>query len=310
MRKERIFLYARKDIMKKFIPLLLTVFLIVAGRISASCQFASMLQPQNEWIMSHWYWAFPGWEGYTESYQVDNDTLIDGRQYTALVGGSTDKNWLREDSLGKVYHWLPDSAIERVVYDFSLEQGDTFTILQRSQFINWEERQLRVIAVDTIDLLNGEKRKRIRLDSIGFNVYIEWIEGIGSDFGPLYDDCTEFITDYGCHLNCVAQGSELIYSQNGDSVCVYAPIEEGESFVPFDIFPNPWSTALTLEFDNSEWKTHWLHLFDLQGKKVKEFGPFFESPVSLQAGELPEGIYTFCFSNEQGEQVWGKILKQ
>ncbi len=296
--------------MKKLIPFLFTVFLVAISKKSASCQLVSMLQPQNEWIMSHWYWAFPGWEGYTETYQLDTDTLIAGNHYTTLWGGSQSKNWLREDSMGKVYHWLPDSAIERVIYDFSLAKGDTFTSLLRSEFMDWEEKTLRVIDVDTITLLNGETRKRIRLDSLGFNVYIEWIEGIGSDFGPLYDDCTKFITDFGCHLSCVTQASELIYSQSGDSVCMHVPIEDGVPFTRLNIFPNPWHTELTLEFYNPGREAYWFCLFDLNGRKVQELGPFYESPISVKASELRAGFYTFCFYNEQGEQVWGKTVKQ
>ena len=299
--------------MKKLTSSFLIVLLILAGGNAAKGQVVPMLQPQQEWMISHWYWGFPGWFGSTDIIKTGATALFDGKLYTAVQSSYNDgsnwivRGWLREDSSGRVYHYMSDSASERLLYDFTLSAGDTF----------WYHPDLYqgvypfvVEKTDTITLLNGEKRKRITLEGYNYFHSSEWIEGIGSTHGLLYDLCIQFVTDIWCGLNCVYHNSTLIYTVSGDNACILADIEEELPTSPRPLLlPNPWHDELSLEFSNARRESHWLDLYDMQGRRVRRFGPLYDSPVALQASELPAGVYTFCFSNQRGEKVWGKILK-
>lgn len=160
------------------------------------------------------------------------DTIINGQTYTyvnyywtleeskvykiALVRFTEDK---------KVYAFNGDT--EHLVYDFSVEVGDTIETIVGSFYGNMHQQ----VVVRQVDIDDATNRKTITLyplckleedvdcDRCDENGYyldlfpIQWIEGIGSTDGFLMGDrpCGGWVGGIGCNLLCAYKDEELIY---------------------------------------------------------------------------------------------------
>ncbi len=90
---------------------------------------------------------------------------------------------------------------EELVYDFSLEEGETF----KTNLLD-KDIELIVRKVDSITLLDGTKRKRMVLGcKQAGGITRTWIEGIGDTLGILAHLC-------GCNIDCDEE-SLVCYSQ-------------------------------------------------------------------------------------------------
>jgi len=155
-------------------------------------------------------------------FESREDTLISGNTYTTIYAGS-DNNpsfALREENqkIFFVNFRNPNENTEHLVFDFSLEENDVFTY---SDIIDIYVDTVNVLKVDSIELLDETKRKRIELSEEFFNICGEtshWIEGIGSVPTPFYFlDCFE----------CSVKG----YKFYKDGILLF---EDGETTVSVD----------------------------------------------------------------------------
>ena len=122
-------------------------------------------------------------------YYVDNSKqeVIDGHIYVPIYDDSENDfavGFLREEGK-RVYFVREGEQEERVLYDFGLQAGESIVV-----GLGEEHHQLMVAEVDTIYLDNGPVR-RLRmtdpdLEASQYQRPAYWIEGIGSDLGPLY----------------------------------------------------------------------------------------------------------------------------
>jgi photosystem II stability/assembly factor-like uncharacterized protein len=72
-----------------------------------------------------------------------------------------------------------------LLYDFGLMVGDTFTL--------YNSQKIKVIAIDSVSLQTGEKRKRLRMASIpSSTISFRWVEGIGDEGRGLIYDLYDF----------------------------------------------------------------------------------------------------------------------
>lgn len=133
-------------------------------------------------------------------YSIGNDTIIDGIRYSRLVGGYDavirefgPKVYARIFSMGEP--WVNDFLL----YDFSLEVGDFYKNPDPALY------GMEVLKVDSIQLSNGEKRKRIAFGGT------DWIEGVGATDG-LLNGVLPKATNYTVFsLVCFKQESGIVY---------------------------------------------------------------------------------------------------
>ncbi|MDQ3015865.1 MAG: T9SS type A sorting domain-containing protein [Bacteroidota bacterium] len=133
----------------------------------------------------------------------------------------------------KVYRYNFED--EKVLYDFTLEVGDTF-LLDLSLF----EINLIVKDLDTIILLNGESKKRWVLQCEISGDEYTWIEGIGNIRGRLwqYLVCATDLPEAA--ILCLYQFDELVYdSPEYDSCWVMGVGTEIVKSENFSLHPNP-----------------------------------------------------------------------
>ena len=202
----------------------------------------------------------------TWRHYLAQDTIINGQTYTCV-----NCYWTLEES--KVYRialvrftedkkvYLLSGNQEQLVYDFSVEVGDTIETIVGAFYGN-ARQQLVVHQVDVDDATN---RKTITLyplckleedfdcDQCDENGYylseccpVQWIEGVGSTDGFLMGDlpCSDWVGGVGCNLLCAYKNDELQYISKlyqGDYGCEYNAVEQNAA----DLFPTLWGSQRT-----------------------------------------------------------------
>ncbi len=188
----------------------------------------------------------------TVSFKFEGDTILNGVNYKKLMEtwNAPSDIWtfhsaFREDESGKVFkNWGWDTE-ERLFYDFGLEQGDIFYFhLPHSS----DSIPLHVTAVDSVTLLNGEKRKRISLDD---NTNFEhWIEGIGSTNGVAFVAANWwYIIDLYVDLNCYFEDDEEMYKHGNYETCWYTTvgIDDHSADPDWMVSPNPFDDIFSIQ---------------------------------------------------------------
>lgn len=125
--------------------------------------------------ITDWYTAYGGL-GSSGSYYYQHvcDTIINDIKYRKILPDPYESifqtRYIRESrNERKVYLYNVSSEQESVLYDFSLELGDSYTVFNRT---------LTVIGIDSVDSEYGPL-KRWRLDGAGPSIYC--IEALGSE---------------------------------------------------------------------------------------------------------------------------------
>ena len=262
----------------------------------------------------------PPWRIYHLFGLLNQDTIIDSIKYHKLFSFSdtifTKENatfigGIREDSLKRVYYkgknifesfiWDYHPDEEKLLYDFSLNVGDTFRLNHSYAFS--EGHFLVVSKIDSV-LINNKYRKRINFGDSSANWIREvWIEGIGNiPRGLLYtSDPNTPICDFNNTLICFKQNDILLYMDSAFSKCYfyYDDIKENETFEKnIKIFPNPVSNELTISFDKSTKATFFL--YNIYGKLLKS-KHFFSNKTTLSLSGYSDGIY--YYSIKSGEKI-------
>lgn len=243
----------------------------------------------------------------TAVLSFDGDTTIGTFQYKKLTvnrdSGSVGPYYpiaAREDTLTKQIFFYENG--EYLAYDFSLNQGDTFTTS-----MNGCNLQMIVDSVDTVSLLNGELRKRIYLSNFGQEI---WIEGVGSLFGLTYVGAGTCTIDIYPQLICFKEDDTLKYQDPNFTNCFYNTlgIQELESKNNFKVIPNPFTETSTLIFENRISENDVLKIFNLQGKVIEEYLNINGNEISIDREKMQSGIYFFRLMNEKRIHSTGSLI--
>lgn len=208
--------------------------------------------------------------------------------------------YMRQD--GEKYYFNPkDNEDEFLLYDFSLEKGDTVEIIDET-FWSFDRETRESFAADSVFYhfvtevdcyidKSGMQRKRITLENGEI-----WIEGIGCPAGLLHS----------CGSATGSGNSLLSYSEDNiqlyDAVCpcnFQTAIED--PFYILMISPNPVKDVLQLTLPTAN---NVMKILDVQGKTVlqTECGEIASINVSL----LPAGTYVLMVNNKESQ----KFVKQ
>jgi len=228
-----------------------------------------------------------------------------------------------------VYEYLPGhesiflfyatDTDEFLLYDFSLNIGDTVSIYERDgSLYKVKMKRVEEIALcenliysntDSMQLLkNGDLRKRILMDMVHpYNpIYNErstaWIEGVGSMHG-----LTAHFQDYLCSFDagdrkllCYAAENELLLSTpwNINNNCFRIPeggnINENKKNIDFTIYPNPASNFIKInDMEDLLLDNCWIEIFDVYGKMVLR--QKYEDMINVSA--LRTGYYFVKIGN-------------
>jgi hypothetical protein len=225
---------------------------------------------------------------------------------------------LREDS-SKLYILLNGSTTENLLYDFSVQLGDT---TETFSFLNSSYNVYFVYDSTFVDSIWGQLRNIRKMTGFVFlnsNFYFNytdfWIEGIGSFKGFLWLQYNNFYKSRTC-LDTYSELKNFSLSENSltyqcrDSIFIEPPIYVNVDQIYFNnhfsISPNPTSQNLTLNFSN-EHIVSFIRITDIQGKMLKAYNGFQEN---ISVTDLNDGLYFLQVQFANGETAVKKIMKQ
>ena len=269
-------------------------------------------------------------------FTLAGDTVIDNIDYT-LIGHScsfadggnlsyqlpgTIFGAIREDSSRKVWFrnfsnsisWCGCSNLiyqlpldsDLILYDFGLQVGDS------APWLN--EISKAVLKIDSVQLLNGQWRRRILFDTIDLSLWSNqsWTDGIGSSWG-LFGPYFSYPFEGYCTLTCFNQTGTTLLNLVGDYYCplfelsdcnsVYTSIKELDPAIQVNMYPNPVSDNLNVRIDGSLPDEIYFELRNILETKVMRTKILANKSFLFPTSEIgPSGIYSYFFISE------GKIL--
>ncbi len=229
--------------MKKLYSLLLTSILY---QLAFSQSFTD---PGNQWNTRF----SGGWSFYnTEIFRFSGDTMIMNTFYNKMYltnDSASTAVWHYAGAIreweGRIYTFLPGTFEEGLLYDFTIEAGDTTYIIN-----DWCREPFPMVCISTDSIeINGSNRKTLLFEY----PYSQWIEGIGSLQGPLYSGIDYCVADIYYDLLCYYNNGNQLYMNPDANVCYETNV--GTSSIPVDskltIYPNPSTGVIDLDFPDT-----------------------------------------------------------
>ncbi|MEI6752967.1 MAG: T9SS type A sorting domain-containing protein [Paludibacter sp.] len=240
-------------------------------------------------------------------YYLNGDTTLNGKSYKKVFNqylfeespGSgkilytTYQGAIREEN-GKIFALLNNNSNhisgEFLLYDFTVGVGDTIKSNISKDCGCILARQLIVTKIDTITLLNGEKRKKIQLDGSP-----DWIEGIGSVSSLFYDAFPLCTCSEHPHLTCFKQNDIPLYNTGcPDNNCcdlLAGVLETRTDLKRFTLLPNPTKDFALLQFTNQDMSCNSVEILNVLGRSVKTIPVSNASEYKLDFSDYSAGIY-------------------
>ena len=247
---------------------------------------------------------------HTFALKFSGDTLIDNISYKKLMhtfDSSLVNDWhrsnifMREDSLHRVYKYTPLNEV--LIYDFSLQLGDTFAV---TDHIIPNSCFLVVKRVDSVVMNNGELRKRISFlrsnDPNPSQVWgdIHWIQGIGT-LSNLFENYWDCYADNQYDLLCYIENEMHLYSPRVFSPCFVTPTAEVRN-KEIEIYPNPSSGIFHIE---SESQIESIFIIDFTGKEMR----IEPQNNEINLDKWQNGIFLLRIRFANNEEIRKRIIK-
>jgi hypothetical protein len=222
------------------------------------------------------------------------DTLIGQKNYTKIMLCDSSYRGALRDSAGKVFLIPPNSSNEKIVYDFTLNPGDTIHDFYPSP--SYAIGALIIAdSVDTVTI-NGLSRRRIHLES-----GVDWIEGIGSSGGFLADNF--YNANIYISLFCMSEDSITIYPNQSNRPCnITVDISEiKQQRTELKIYPNPVKDFLSIE---SKEIIEEVLIYDIKGNLLRN-----ESSKYFSVSNFKSGIY-FIRISSNSQVIYRRFVKE
>jgi hypothetical protein len=205
---------------------------------------------------------------------------------------------LMRENEKKIWYKKNMSSDEILLYDFSLEIGDTVPN-------SWGDYFPPVVVEDISYKImsNGEERRVFWLSSLIHSSNNEyWIEGIGSILGLIYPLWGEVTGGY-YDLLCYYENNELIFQHQTWETCYKNSVGINIYDHQIKIYPNPANNILHIENVDDVDISH-IHLVNIQGQIIKQFEP---TKTQLDVSDITSGMYFITFVSSKGN-ITQKVL--
>lgn len=292
--------------MKRIFLNIIIVFFAISINAQTDFPFATENKIWSE-IMFSWTSL------YTTYYKLQGDTIINDKSYKFIYESrdSLMQNWtrgtsflIRIDSNQRVYKY--ESSEEYLIYDFSLQTGDSIDISHISP------RQASYVKVDSTDsiLVNGQYRKRIIFESWYKEV---WIEGIGSLSSPFNPFINNFTADISFELLCVTDNDTLIYQNPIFNTCYKYWINgvheiDNQKDLNINIYPMPILTTATIIINDNTSESWTVKIINNLGQVVANYFANDNSFIFNSEGINP-GLYILTVNSDKKFMARKIIIK-
>jgi hypothetical protein len=289
----------KKRTMKKLILLLFVHFLSYLQTVDAQ-DYHPLIEPNKTWDDVFCMQCSVCPDVVSRHFTTGNDSLINGLLFTKIgrypvISGFTKEicppyyvdtipseffSLVYEDILNrKVYFLQYGSQTPELLYDFTLQAGDTF-----SGFITQGEGAI-VEYIDEVILLNGESRRRWNFLCNGGQYWCT--EGIGLETG-LFGDMFQF--EWYGELECVQKNGEPIWESESSWGGCWGFVGENElNTSQIEIYPNPADDFVFISLPGNSFNAV-IRFYDLTGqllfqKEIRSSNDF------LDVSRVSPGLY-------------------
>jgi hypothetical protein len=288
--------------MKKIILL----FFILAGTIHLSGQeYVPLIDSTRIWNVA----VYGGHGGGAENWEYYfGDTISIEDTLYIEVFAKIDwwvelKGYMREDIVSrKIYYRSIFDDESTLLYDFFLEEGETVK-LYGNHGVNYT-----VLKTDSIEMFNGEFRKRWVFSGQFDYDNVIWIEGIGNTTIDLLNPGDLDGSTLRTIILCCYENEELVYMNEEFNTCQLDWVSVDEAIEPIvKVYPNPFNQKLSISFENPVFgEKHEIMIKALDGRVV--YKETLNSDISLDLSFLSKGIYLLVLTNRDF-QYTKKIIK-
>ncbi len=227
-------------------------------------EYVPLIDTTRTWNVAE----YGGHGGGSENFEYFfGDTVsIDDTLYVEVkaqwLNKSNLQGYMREDTVSrKVYYRSIYDDESTLLYDFSLEEGDTV------QLYGDPGQKYTVLQVDSIELLNGDFRKRWVFSLQFYHTNAVWIEGIGNTTiyllnpGDLDGSTIETVT------LCCYENEELVYMNDTYNTCYLDWVNVSETNIEtIKVYPNPARDHITISAEaGAKLK---VHMYNIQGRLI------------------------------------------
>lgn len=266
---------------------------------------------------------------YYRNILADKDTIIGTNTYHQLFYSLTDTiynesytvryNGGIRESNQQVFYLPKDSLTEYLLYDFTVQVGDTlkydYSVFSNSYGLG-EIDSLCVSKVDSVLIIDGTYRKRIYFTPICCPnstpcLWASWIEGIGNNMGllcPISDLPTNGIN---YTLGCLNNNNEYIYYNNLFNTCYpdNVGVLEFSKQKKITINPNPVLDFCKIQWDNNNVQFERIMISDIYGRIVfSEKTTDQKNEISIDCRNFGQGMYLVNLVDQFGNQLTSKLL--
>ncbi|MCF8309656.1 MAG: T9SS type A sorting domain-containing protein [Bacteroidales bacterium] len=305
----------------QFLLLRLVLLLFLISGLKAAL---AQTWPPNE---AEWYYkvssmggVYPPYVSY-QNIAVEGDTVINSQNCKIITRqneqalcdnmGRTTEYIYEENS--KVYWYNTETETFTLLYDFTAEQGDTWSISVDNCSFD--------VFVDSINYIsiNGVQRKKLHITSdepYYFSGSI--IENIGHTTSMFPDDiyweCNGAAcdSDYLDGLRCYLEDNSMIYKP-GDVACDTSYLITSNSRLDKDkitLGPNPFENILKVQVNNTKTKSRQYRysIYNMLGRNLLNGKVTLNSTIDLS--NLNTGIYIFLLESSNRIIYKQKIMKK
>ena len=298
--------------MKKLL-LLISAFLTLSATAQRS-GYQPFPDSNCTWNMHYLFYCMSG--GITDeqySITMTGDTVINSLVYHKLktpyiqgtiTGGCTSsisagyKGAIRQNIADrKVYIISPGASAEQLLYDFTMQVGDS--VKGYIESFNGKD------VVESIDsVFTGSRYLKRWYINHCYNIY--FIEGIGSTYG-LIEFSPGCVTDlWDINLTCFQQNGQTLYPDTTMDcrliTSVNSIIKESNSV---KVYPNPSNGSFTVEFEEPQ-NFREIRLTGLPGNVILR--QQINNQVKIKLNDLPAGIYFLTVIGKDDRTTTTKIV--
>jgi len=237
------------------------------------------------------------WGTGSTEHHIIGDTVIGNNNYKIINGyeGLDEiRGFIRQDSLHeKAWYRNNQNDDEQLIMDLTLSIGDSLFI----QGV-WNSNPGYYI-VDSIFTESNRKHIQfdLRLNFVNDDKFT-LIEGVVSNMGFRYQD-NDYINGLPTILLCAFKNEEKVY---GEGECIYTTTKEESTLGGLSIYPNPFTSHLTLTL-NKPISEGQIEIIDQLGlMRYRKLGRFSENE-SINLSELSNGIYFVVFRDFSNQRT-------
>jgi hypothetical protein len=290
----------------------LCLILLCLSIASSAQEYHPLLEIGKTWnvltvTMADWY---------TSTYQLGGDTLISGTNYKKLYA-ENNVNYsqeylggIREEPSGqRVFFFDQNETGEGLLYDFSLQPGDTVAV-QSNMASKGFQLTFHVDSIDRVTDESGFSRKRLLLSYGSKNFGEEWIEGIGSMQGLISPGNFFYMADFNWESLCTKLDGNVVYYNPLFDTCAieYLGITENKTDTPGIYFgPNPVTDVSVLQIISDKNDSYTLEIYNLLGVTMRKES-FGSNKYLINNREFLPGIYFFKLIDPNLKFETGKFI--